>query len=48
MGIVVFVIIFIITGIIYSRIAGFIGSEIFKFSEVYKFFRKLFRKSVDK
>lgn len=41
-------IIIVIIGIILAKLAGFIGSEIFRFSELPKFFLKLLKKSADK
>lgn len=44
MKIAVGIIIFIIIGIIIAKLARLIGSEIFKFSDIYKFFLKLLKR----
>ena len=44
MEIVIGIIILLTAGIIISKLARFVGKEIFKFSDIYKFFIKLFKK----
>ena len=39
-----FIIFYIIIGIIMAKVVRFIGSKIFKFSDIYKSFLKLFKK----
>jgi hypothetical protein len=48
MGIVITIAIFIVFGILLSKLAGLIGSRIFRFSDIYKFFQKLNKKTEDK
>lgn len=45
MGVVVAIAIYIVVGILISRLAGLIGLRIFRFSDIYKFFLKLLKKT---
>lgn len=44
MGIAVAIIYFIIIGIIIAKLARLVGSKIFRFSDIYKFFLKCLKK----
>lgn len=44
MGIAVGILIFLVLGVIISRLAKLLGSKIFKFSSIYNFILKLFKK----
>ena len=43
MGIVIAAAIYIIIGILISRLAGLIGLKVFRFSDIYKFFKKILK-----
>ncbi|WP_179632071.1 hypothetical protein [Clostridium peptidivorans] len=48
MGLVILTAIWIITGILISKLAGLIGSKVFRISDIYKFFLKHLKKAEHK
>lgn len=49
MGIIIAIAMFIVFGILISRISAFVGTKIFRFSDIFKYLIKLFKKEkIDK